>query len=196
MKRSIKLMLVAAAFTLGSSSLFAQKFGRIDYFAIIQAMPEMTGVQEGLQKAEAEYREHLEGLQVEVNRKVDELQKLPATTTESVKQLRQRDIIELQQRQQEYLQLAQEGLQQTEVELLTPLRTKADAAIKKICKAQGIVVVFQNDSVVYIDESATVDLNEPVRKELGITAPIVASGAGATGAATGAGTTAATATGK
>ncbi|MDR1671366.1 MAG: OmpH family outer membrane protein [Alistipes sp.] len=170
MKRSIKFLLVAVL-TLGSTSLFAQKFGRIDYFGIIQAMPEMTGVQEGLSKAQTEYRDHLESLQVEVNKKLDEFQKLPATTTESVKQLRQRDIIELQQRQQEYLQLAEEGLAQTQEELITPLRAKADAAIEKICKAQGIVVVFQAETVVYIDKSATIDISDAVRKELGITAP-------------------------
>jgi outer membrane protein len=169
MKRSIKF-LMTVALTLGSTALFAQKFGRIDYFGVIQAMPEMTGVQESLTKAQTEYREHLESLQVEVNKKLDEFQKLPATTTESVKQLRQRDIIELQQRQQEYLQLAQEGLAQTEEELITPLRTKADAAIEKICKAQNIVVVFQDESVVYLDKAATIDISDAVRKELGITA--------------------------
>jgi outer membrane protein len=169
MKRSIKFLLVAAL-TLGSTSVFAQKFGRVDYFGIIQAMPEMTGVQESLNKAQTEYREHLESLQVELNKKMDEFQKLPATTTESVKQLRQRDIIELQQRQQEYLLLAEEGLAQTQEELITPLRTKADAAIEKICKAQGIVVVFQEESVVYLDKNATVDISDAVRKELGVTA--------------------------
>lgn len=160
--------MLVGALMFGSTTLFAQKFGRIDYFGVIQAMPEMTNVQESLTKAQAEYREHLESLQVEVNKKMEEFQKLPATTTESVKQLRQRDIIELQQRQQEYYQLAQESLAKDEEELITPLKEKADAAIKKICKAQGIVMVFQNESVIYIDADATIDISDAVRKELGI----------------------------
>ncbi|MDR2912631.1 MAG: OmpH family outer membrane protein [Alistipes sp.] len=170
MKRTIKFLLVAA-FTLGSTALFAQKLGRIDYLGIIQAMPEMTTVQESLQKAETEYREHLESLQVEANRKVDEIQRLPEGTTESVRQLRQREVVELQQRYQEYLQLAQQGLEQTQMELMQPLQDKADAAIQKICKAQGIVAVFQIDQqAIYLDAEATIDITAAVRTELGITA--------------------------
>ncbi len=171
MKRTLKFLMVAAL-TLGATSLFAQKFGRIDYAAVIQAMPEMTSVQEGLQKAQTEYQEHLENLQVEVNRKIDEFQKLPEGTTETARQLRQREIVDLQQRQQEYYQIAQEGLQQTQEELMKPVVDKLDAAIRKVSKAQGIVVVFQIETttdVVYVDDAAT-DITAAVKTELGIAA--------------------------
>ncbi len=170
---------MAVALMFGATSVFAQKFARIDYQGIIFSMPEMTGVQEGYTKAETEYRDHLEGLSVEANRKMDEFQKLPEGTTETVRQLKQREIIEIQQRHQEYLQLAQEGLEQTRMELMTPLQQKADAAIQKICKAQGIVAVFQKErmgaDLVYLDESQAADITEAVCKELGVTFPLATS---------------------
>ncbi len=167
--KSIKFLLIAAL-TLGSTALFAQKFGRIDYADVIQSMPEMAGVQEGVEKAQVEYSEHLEGLQVELNNKVNDLQKAPATMSESVRQLRNREIQELQQRLQQYYEIAQEELQKTQFELMTPLQEKADAAIKKISKAEGIIAVFQKDSVVYLDEDVIVDITAKVKTELGIAA--------------------------
>ena len=50
MKKSLKFLMVAIL-TLGSTALFAQKFGRIDYMSIIYTMPEITGIQEKLEKA-------------------------------------------------------------------------------------------------------------------------------------------------
>ncbi|MDR2891246.1 MAG: OmpH family outer membrane protein [Alistipes sp.] len=169
MKNTVKLLLVAA-FTLGSTALFAQKFGRIDYAGVIQAMPEMADVQTKLQAAQAEYEDHLEGLQVELNNKVNDLQNAPETMSESLRQLRNREIQELNERLQQYYQIAQEELQKTQMDLMTPLQEKTDAAIAKVSKADGIVVVFQNDSVVYLDPAAVVDVTAKVRTELGITA--------------------------
>ncbi len=169
MNRSIKLLLLAALM-LGSTAAFAQKFGRIDYASVIQAMPEMTTVQEQMNQAQTEAREHLETLQVEVNRKVDEFSKLPETTTASVRQMKEREIIDLQQRQQEYLQIAQQGLDQTQQELMTPIIEKLDAAIRTVAKAQSIMVVFQMETstdVIYVDDSA-VDITAAVKSELGI----------------------------
>lgn len=169
MKKTIKFLLVAAL-TMGSTALFAQKFGRIDYAGVIQSMPEMTEVQTKLQAAQTEYEEHLEGLQVELNNKVNDLQNAPTTMSASVRQLREREIQELNERLQQYYQIAQEELQKTQMELMTPLQDKADAAIEKVSKADGIIVVFQNDSVVYLDQTATTDITARVKTELGIPA--------------------------
>jgi outer membrane protein len=93
--------------------------------------------------------------------------------------LKNREIVELQQRIQEYYQVAQEGVQQQYVALMAPLQEKADAAVKKICKAQGIIAVFQTGAMIYLDEDQIVDISAPVRAELGIAADAVAPTAAA-----------------
>ncbi len=164
---------MVAALALGSTTLFAQKFGRIDYQATIFTMPEVAGVQTEIQKVAAEYREQVENIEVELNRKVDEISKLPDTTTETTRQLKNREMIDLQQRLQDFYQMAEEGIQKTQSDLMQPLVTKANAAIEKICKAQNIIVVFQTGAMVYIDEAQTIDITADVRKELGIPADAV-----------------------
>jgi outer membrane protein len=167
MKKVIKIALVAV-FAVGSTALYAQKFGRIDYQALVQVMPEMDSVSVKMEAATLEYQEHLESLQVELNNKINDLQKAPSTMSESVKQLRQREIQELQERLQQYYEIAQEELNKTQMELLAPIQAKADEAIKKVCKAEGIILVFQPGGVVYIDEDQTVDILPKVKIALGI----------------------------
>lgn len=178
MKTTIKILL-AAVLTLGATALFAQKFGRIDMQAVIQSMPEMTDVQLNFEKAQKDYEDHLEGLQVELNNKVNDYQKNQATLSESSKQLKQRDIQDLQQRLQQYYQLAEEELQKTQNELMAPLYEKTDAAVKKVCKAEGIIVAFTIGTVAYIDETTTIDITEKVKKEVGGTTTTAAPAAGA-----------------
>lgn len=163
----MKILLVAA-FTLGATGLFAQKFGRIDYMDVVQNMPEMDSVRIKMEAIQTDFQEHLEGLQVEINKKVDELQKASSTMSESLKQLKTREIQELQERAQQVYQSAEENIQQNQMELLAPLEAKAGDAIKKIAKAEGLTAVFQTGSVVYIDEETTVDITSKVKTELGI----------------------------
>lgn len=135
--------------------------------AVIESMPEMAEVQTNFQKAQKDYEDHLEGLQVELNNKVNDYQKASATLSESIKQLRQREIQELQERLQQYYQIAQEELEKTQMDLMAPLQEKANTAIKKVCKDGGIVVAFGTGTVAYIDETATVDITEKVKTEVG-----------------------------
>lgn len=167
MKKAVKISMVALL-ALCSTTLYAQKFGRINYQELIQAMPEMESIRTQLQAASAEYEEHLESLSVEMNNKVNDLQKAPATMSESVKQLRQREIQELSERLQQYYEVAQEDINKLQMELYAPVEQKANDAIKKVCKAEGIVIAFQTGSVAFIDEDQTVDILPKVKTELGI----------------------------
>ncbi len=169
MNRVIKILMVAAL-SVGATSVFAQKFGQIDYQTTLLLMPEIAGVDAELQKVYAEYQEQLESIQVELNRKVDEISKLPDTTTETTRQLKNREMMDLQQRYQDFLQMADEAIQKAQTDLAQPLRDKLDAAITKISKAQGLTGVFQTGTMVYLDESLVVKIDTPVRAELGIAA--------------------------
>ncbi len=169
MKRSIKILLVAVL-ALGSTSLFAQKFGRIDMNDVIQSMPEMKDVQTKFEQTQKDYEEQLEVMQVELNNKINDFQKVQATLSDTQKQLKQRDIQELNERMQQFLQTAQQELEKAQVDLMAPLQTKADEAVKKVSKAESLVVVFQVGTMVYLDEAQTVDITAKVKTELGIVA--------------------------
>lgn len=74
MKKAIKLTL-AVVLVMGSTSLFAQKFGRINTQEIIMAMPETKTMQENMDTFAKELSDNIETMNVEFNTKLQDFQK-------------------------------------------------------------------------------------------------------------------------
>ena len=74
MKKAIKLTL-AFALVMGSTTLFAQKFGRINTQEIIMSMPETKTMQENMETFAKELQDNIETMNVEFNTKLQEYQK-------------------------------------------------------------------------------------------------------------------------
>lgn len=170
MKKAIKLTL-AVVLVMGSTSLFAQKFGRINTQEIIISMPETKEMNTNMEAFAKELQDNLENIKVEFNTKLLDLQKNEATLSESVRQLRQKELQELQGRYAEFEQVAQQDYQKKQNELLAPIIEKAKTAIDKISQAGGFLAVFDTStgSLAYFDEATLTDLAPEVKKELGIT---------------------------
>ena len=127
MKKLIKLTLVVAL-VLGSSSLFAQKLGRINLEEIITLMPEYKEMMTNMEAYSKDLRDNLETIQVELNTKYNDFQKNKATYSEVTRQLKEKELTDLQNRLQEFYQSAQEDLQKKEKELTDPIVAKAQEA--------------------------------------------------------------------
>ena len=169
MKRAIKLTL-AVALMMSATSLFAQKFGRINTQEIIMGMPETKEMQTNLETFAKERQDQVESINVEFNNKLQEYQKNYNTLSESVRQLKEKELSELQQRREEYSQVAQQDYQKRQNELLAPIIEKARAAIDKVAKANGFTAVFDisTGAIAYFDEATLTDLAPQVKTELGI----------------------------
>ena len=170
MKRAIKQTL-AVALMMSATSLFAQKFGRINTQEIIMNMSETKEMQTNLESFAKELQDQVESINVEFNNKRQEFQKNYNTYSESVRQLKEKELYELQQRLEDYSQVAQQDYQKRQNELLAPIVEKARAAIDKVAKANGFMAVFDisTGAIAYFDEATLTDLAPQVRAELGIT---------------------------
>ncbi|MBE6212664.1 MAG: OmpH family outer membrane protein [Rikenellaceae bacterium] len=167
-------ILVAALFTIGTVS--AQKFARINVQEVVMAMPEFDEAQKNLEAFGKDLNEQMEQIQVEFNNKLADFQKNQATMAASVKQMRQQELEQLQQRFSEFQQIAQQDFQKKQAELIEPVQKKAQEAVNKVAKANGYIVVFDVSvpSLAYIDEAQTTDIAPLVKKELGIVATTAA----------------------
>ncbi|MDE6711121.1 MAG: OmpH family outer membrane protein, partial [Alistipes sp.] len=166
MKKAIKLTLVAALL-LSASSLFAQKFGRINSQEILLAMPESKEMETNMQAFVKDLQDNLETIAVEFNQKYLDFQKNVENYSDSVRQLKSKELQELQNRREEFEQIAQQDIQKKQQELMTPIIEKAKAAIDKVAKENGYLVVFETNSLASFDEAALTDIAPQVRKELG-----------------------------
>ena len=131
MKNVLKLTL-ALAMMLSCTTLFAQKFGRINSQEVMIAMPETTEMQTKLQAVAKDWEENLETINVEFNNKLQEFQKNLNTLSDAARQIKEKELNDLRQRGAEMQQMAQQDLAKQEQELMTPIIEKAQNAIKAV----------------------------------------------------------------
>ena len=170
MKKAIKLTL-AVVLVMGATSLFAQKFGRINTQEIIMAMPETKTMQENMDTFAKELSDNIETMNVEFNTKLQDFQKNYNTFSDAIKEVKEKELNDMQTRTREFQERAQQDYQKKQNELLAPIIDKAKSAIDKVAAAGGFLVVFDTStgSLAYFDEATLTDVAPAVKKELGIT---------------------------
>lgn len=167
MKKVLKLTL-AVVCVMFSTSLFAQKIGRINSQDVVVNMAEFKEAQTQIEALAKDLQAQAETIQVEMNNKLQEYQKGAETMTDAVRQLKEKELNDLNTRLQEFNQVAQQELQKKEQELMEPIIKKANEAISEVAKAGGYTVIMESGSMVYFDEANVKDISPEVKAKLGI----------------------------
>ncbi len=174
MKNFLKLTL-AVVLMMSAGSVYAQKFGRVDLAAIVTTMPEYQEAQTNLEAYGQDLQDQLEQIMVEFNTKYADYEKNVSTYSDAVRQLKESELTQLQQRYSEFQQLAQQDIQRKQSELMNPIFEKANDAVKKIAAEGGYLAVFSTEGdqpgsagLAYFDAEALTDITALVKAELGI----------------------------
>jgi outer membrane protein len=162
-----KILAIAtlALLTLGAS---AQKLGRVNFTELYQLAPEADAAREQITAMQNEAEETFNTMVEEYNTKATQYQQKNATWTAAIKEAKEKELVDIQNRVQQFQQSFSQELQQKQAELMSPIMEKAQKAVQDLAKAQGIVAVFDTGSALYFDESAVVDLTPAARKAMGI----------------------------
>ena len=145
----------------------AQKIGHVSSQEIMAVMPETKKMAEKLDSLQGVYETQLANMQEEFNKKLTEFQQQQTTMTAGVREFRQQELAEMEQRTQMFYQTVQKELQAKQVEYLQPVQTKLLEAINKVGAAQGCTYVMDKAGMLYIAPDA-LDLTPAVKAELGI----------------------------
>lgn len=145
----------------------AQKIGYINSQELLASMPEIRGMQAKLDTLAGQYETQFANMQEEFNKKVADFQKDQATMTAGVRDFRQQEIVEMEQRIQMFYQTAQKDIQAKQQEYLIPIQNRMLEAIKKVGAEQGCTYVMDAMAMLYIAPDA-LDLMALVKSELGI----------------------------
>ena len=169
MKLLLKIAL-ASALVLCSTSAFAQKLGYINVEELIVVMPERAEAEEKLRRLSDEYTNTLETMQVELNNKYNEYTKNSATYSDSIRQVKEREMQDLQSRLQETYTMANQEIEKYQQELMAPILEKAEQAIKKVGQDNGFTAIFNISAapLAYYDENSMTNVLQFVKKEMGI----------------------------
>ena len=152
------------------------KFGHINTSELVSLMADTDSARVQLQAYQKELIDEMETMQTEYNNKVNTYQQKQATWTAAIKESKEAEIIEMQQRLQQFQQTAQQDLAQLEQRLYAPIFDKAKNAVAKIAKEKGLMFVFEISSnpVVYYNEAQSMDLLPLAKAALGVPAEKVA----------------------
>lgn len=174
MKKFLKLTL-AVVLMVSATAVNAQKFGRVDLAAVVTNMTEFKEAQTNLEAYGRDLQDQLEQIQVEFNKLYADYEKNVTTYSDTVRQLKERELTELQQRFQDFQQLAQQDMSKKEAELMNPIYEKANDAIKQVSSAGGYIAIFSTTSdqpaaagLAYFDPAQLTDITPEVKVVLGI----------------------------
>ena len=107
-------------------------------------------------------------MQDELQTKMTTYEKDAATLPDAVKQRREQELQELNQRLQQYYQSSQEDLEQKRTEKLSEIGEKVQKAIKEVGTAGGYVYIMDINSLPFINEGLSTDVTDEVKAKLGI----------------------------
>lgn len=148
-------------------AISAQKFGHVNTQELFAQMPEMNQVKLKMDTIQNQYEMQLTSMNEEFQRKMQDYQSQEATMPDAVKQIRQQELQEMQQRIQLFYQTAEQDIQKKQQELLLPVHEKMVKAIKTVGDREGYTYIFDSAAMQYIAEGAN-DVMPAVKKELGI----------------------------
>ncbi|PLX06722.1 MAG: hypothetical protein C0596_13500 [Marinilabiliales bacterium] len=109
----------------------------------------------------------LVALNEELEKKYNDYMENEATLSPSIKQMKEEELMNLQQRIQAFQVSAQEDMQAKEMELLQPIYTKIQDAIKEVGEENGFMYIFDVSTLLYHSAEST-DVTTLVKTKLGI----------------------------
>ena len=169
MKKLTKV-LVLLVFALGigfGANAQSQKIGYVDSQVIIDMMPEGAKIQQDLQTYYSELQAELQAMATEYQTKMRDYEANSATMSNTLRQSKEREIVDLQSRIQEFQANAESDFAAKQEELSKPMLDKIKAAIDEVVKAKGLAYVFEKTVILSIGDSA-IDITADVKAKLGL----------------------------
>ena len=164
-----RILLIAAAASMFSLAATAQtKFAHVNFGELVQLMPEADSAMVQLEAANNEAQETYNSMVSEFQSKYDQFEQKQATWTPAVRESKQKELMDIQTRVQEFQQAIQQDMNQLNQTLMAPIQQKATDVVNTLAKAKGVIYVFNSTSLLYIDETQSIDLTPEARTMLNI----------------------------
>lgn len=167
-----KVLLIVFATVLCSAAFYSNaqttdKFGHIDFDALLAAMPEFDSAQTNIQKQLSEYQTNLEEMEVELNNKYEEYLTNREAYSAIIRQTKETEIQDLQTRIQQFQLTADQDIQEFRKRLLTPIIQKANKTIADVARENNFSYIFNSATLLYFADD-TEDIMGLVKAKLNL----------------------------
>jgi outer membrane protein len=152
------------------------KLGHVNTQEILVAMPERATIEKKLSDLQSEMEKEMVKMREEYTKKIKEYQEKQATMPETIKQARQSEIAEMEQRITTFQQTASTDLQKKQQELFAPVIEKVKKAINEVGVENKYLYIFDisAQSIIYQSPNSN-DVSALVKKKLGLDKPAEAT---------------------
>ena len=118
--------------------------------------PEKEEAKQKLIELSDNYKMELEIMQNEYNKKYSDDITYQSSLAENMKLRRMQELTELENRMQQFMQLAQKDIEQQEVAMLDPLKEKVMSAIREVGMERYYIVIYDlaDPGIVFVNPAA------------------------------------------
>ena len=165
-----KFIICAICAICGFTTANAQgKFGHVNSQEIIQAMPEFAKARTDIENLTKQYEADLKSMYEELHKKGEAYEKEQATLPQNIKERREKELAEMQQKIQQSYQDNQQALAKEQQDKMQAITTKVLDAIKAVGQAGNYVYIMDMGSgIPYISTTLSTDVTAEVKKKLGL----------------------------
>lgn len=143
------------------------KFGTVNSVEIFNLMPEKATAEQQLEALQKQYEAESVKMQEEFSAKYKEFVDAQETMPENIKQRRMQEIQEIQQRIQNFREVAISDLEEQQGKLMAPIQEKMSTAIKAVGEENGFTFIFDVNILMYSGTQA-IDATPLVKAKLGL----------------------------
>lgn len=166
MKKLIALLLMLLPFA-GAVNAQEVKIAFVNTQEVFMALPEVADMQKKLEDLNAKYKKELETMQGEYQKKYSDFIAQQDSLTENIKVRRMQEVQDMQQRMDNFVQVAQQDVAKQQQDLLTPIQQKIQDAIKAVGAEKGYTYIIDPQVLLYQGSNA-IDATPFVKAKLGL----------------------------
>lgn len=167
MKKKIVVVLCILASTFANAQ---QKIGYVYYEELIFSMPETKKAQTEIEAYKKVFQDQLVKMQADLESKYKSYEEgvKSGTLKDAMKELKEKEITDLQNNMQTTQQSAEEKIGKKQQEVLKPIQEKADKAIQDLAKEKGYTYIFDASAGGILFATPENNIIKDVQTKLGI----------------------------
>lgn len=163
-----KILIVLGLLYAGHQVNAQQKIGYINSEELIMAMPEAKKADADITAYAKTFQDQLQAMQKELETKYKAYEAGVKTMTEAMKDVKEKELTDLQNRIQSVQQGAEEKIAAKRQDMLKPITEKADAAIQAVAKEKGYSYILDANAGGIIYALPSDNILADVKTKLGI----------------------------
>jgi outer membrane protein len=167
-KTSMKKLIGFLLLLLVLQNINAQKYGYLNKEELYILMPDYDSARVQIEKLRKEFENQLAAMQNELSNKTTSLNNESSNISDFLRKNRQDEINNLNIRIQLFSVKATAQLEDKKSQLLQPIITRVDNAIRAVANEQGFVFVIDGGQLLYSDEKKCTNILSLVKAKLGI----------------------------